>query len=417
MNEYYLYSFIVMGSLLFLVLLAYLPRMVAWFGSFRPSLRLHNAKRNKLAILVPARNESASISPLLESLAKQDYSNFEVFVIVKETNDPTISLAKAWGFHAIAVPEQTCKSDALDGAVQRILKQDQNAFDAYIILDADTMIRQDYLNEMNNAMASGRDVIVSKKIVKNYFLGKGSLTLQGAANGYIWTLFDEMGNKWKSAHHIANFTVGSGLLISKKIMLANDGWGYKSTLTEDCELAGDIIANHWSTFYAEYAPIYMEEAPTLGMTDKRRNRWMGGLTSAQRLYRYKDFSLGSFWDVYFSYSIFIAYLYFALLVGFALGNGIASIAMLIFSQGSFWWPFYGCLGSLALIYFSFLVPGFIAYLSMGKDIKNHRIFRLLSLLYMPLHYFGYFKIMIKVFLGRGVSSWEEIARVKTKEIR
>jgi hypothetical protein len=38
----------------------------------------------------------------------------------------------------------------------------------------------DYLEEMNNAMASGRDVIVSKKIVKNYFLKKGSLDLSGS---------------------------------------------------------------------------------------------------------------------------------------------------------------------------------------------------------------------------------------------
>jgi hypothetical protein len=37
---------------------------------------------------------------------------------------------------------------------------------------------------------------------------------------------------------------------------------FKATLTEDCELAGDIIANHDSSYYAPYAPIYMEEAPT-----------------------------------------------------------------------------------------------------------------------------------------------------------
>jgi cellulose synthase/poly-beta-1,6-N-acetylglucosamine synthase-like glycosyltransferase len=74
-----------------------------------------------------------------------------------------------------------------------------------LILDADTMIHDNYLEEMNNAMASGRDVIVSKKIVKNYFLKKGSLTFQGAANGYIWTLFDEMGNRYKSLASYCSF--------------------------------------------------------------------------------------------------------------------------------------------------------------------------------------------------------------------
>lgn len=412
MNNYYLYAAFIFAFLILGILIAYSPRIVAWFGFLLPYEHLHNNEKNRLAILVPARNESSVIAPLLESLAHQTYSDFEVFVIVKDPNDPTIALAKEKGFHVHVEADQTCKSDALDGAIQGIISANPNSFDGFLILDADTMIHNDYLEEMNNAMASGRDVIVSKKIVKNYFLQKGSLSLQGAANGYIWTTFDEMGNRYKSLHHIALFTVGSGLLISKKIILRNGGWPFKATLTEDCELAGDIIANHDSTYYAPYAPIYMEEAPTLEMTNKRRNRWMGGLTSAQRIYRYKDFSMGSLKDVYFCYSIFISYLYFALLTGFAFGNGVAAVVHFFTGDPIWVWPFYSSLAAFGLIYLSFFVMAVVGFFASLHDVKGHWAFRILTVFFVPFHYLGYFPIMLKVFAGKGEKAWEEIARVK-----
>jgi cellulose synthase/poly-beta-1,6-N-acetylglucosamine synthase-like glycosyltransferase len=270
---------------------------------------------------------------------------------------------------------------------------------------------------MNDAMASGRDVIVSKKIVKNYFMSKGSLSLQGAANGYIWTLFDPLGNKYKSRHHIALFTVGSGLLVSKAILLENGGWGYKSTMTEDCELAGDMIAHHWSSYYAENAPIYMEEAPTLEMTNKRRQRWMSGLTSAQKLYRYKDFSIGHFWDVYFSYSIFISYLYFGFLAFYGLSNAITALVFLFTGSSLLLYPFYAAIASFGLIYLSFFAVGVLAFLANRRDIKGHFFFQVATLFYFPIHYLGYFPIMAKVFLGLGDKGWDEIARVKEKEAK
>jgi cellulose synthase/poly-beta-1,6-N-acetylglucosamine synthase-like glycosyltransferase len=412
MNNYYFYAALVFGTLLVGVLLVYLPRLVAWFAFLQPYEHLHNAVHNRLAVIVPARNESEVIAPLLEQLAQQNYAEKEVFVVVKDPLDPTIAMAKAYGFQVHLEPAQTCKSDALDGIIQELISQDSQSFDAYLILDADTAISKDYLFEMNNAMASGREVIVSKKIVKNYFLPRGSLTLQGAANGLIWTLFDEMGNRFKSRHHIALFTVGSGLLISKRIILQNHGWPFKATLTEDCELAADIIANHHSTYYAPYAPIYMEEAPSLAMTNKRRNRWMSGLTQAQRLYFYKDFSLGAFWDVYYSYSIYLAYLYFALLSLFALGNGVAAVVHFLMGD-SFWvWAFGSCFGALGCLYLSFFLMACVAFFASDKDIQGHRLFRIFLLFLVPFYYLAYFPIMARVFFGKRPRGWEAIARVK-----
>lgn len=144
---------------------------------------------------------------------------------------------------------------------------------------------------------------------------------------------------------------------------------------------------------------------------------MGGLTSSQKLYFYKDKEMGSFWDNYYCYSIFLSYLYFGLLSAYALGNGVAALVFFLLKDPLFLWAFAGSLGTLALIYLSFLFMAFIAYLASYKDVQGHHLFRILTVFFVPFHYLGYFRIMGKVFLGKTSSSWEEIARVKSKEAK
>lgn len=54
------------------------------------------------------------------------------------------------------VPDQTRKGEALDGALKKILKDSPSKYDAFVIIDADNLAHPDFLLEMNNALASGR---------------------------------------------------------------------------------------------------------------------------------------------------------------------------------------------------------------------------------------------------------------------
>ena len=72
-------------------LLIYLPRAIAWFGAVKPQKRFINEKQNRIAVVIPARNESKSIGPLLDCLDNQSYAkeNFDTYVVVAEKDDPT----------------------------------------------------------------------------------------------------------------------------------------------------------------------------------------------------------------------------------------------------------------------------------------------------------------------------------------
>ena len=87
MNNYYLFAAIVFSAILLIVLVLYFPRLKAWFGFLLPYEHLHNDENNRLCVLVPARNESEVIGPLLDSLSRQSYQDFEVYVIVKNPHE------------------------------------------------------------------------------------------------------------------------------------------------------------------------------------------------------------------------------------------------------------------------------------------------------------------------------------------
>ena len=164
---------------------------------------------------------------------------------------------------------------------------------------------------MNNAMITGADVINGKKLVKNYLPGnQRTCNLVTACNGLIWTFMDEMGNRWKSDHGFTTMTITTGILISKKLVEKWGGWIYRATLTEDMELERDCALQGYKTFYYSYAKIYMEEAPSLEMTNKRHTRWMTGVTHSDLLYGPKLLKKEkTFYNLVNNYYVFYAFIF------------------------------------------------------------------------------------------------------------
>lgn len=79
---------------LFLLIL-YIPRIAYYFSAFRDQPRLINPTKNRLAVLVPAKNESKVIQALLDTLNLQTYDRafFDVHVIVEDARDPSVAMA------------------------------------------------------------------------------------------------------------------------------------------------------------------------------------------------------------------------------------------------------------------------------------------------------------------------------------
>jgi cellulose synthase/poly-beta-1,6-N-acetylglucosamine synthase-like glycosyltransferase len=399
--------------------LLYIPRMHCWFASIHEQEHLCNVKDNKLALMIPARNEGKTILPLLASIKKQTYANknFDVFIIVKEHDDPVIEYAKKVNAKVYIDSTQSSKGDCLDYCIQHILHEYPGVYDGYILVDADCVLDNNFMLEMNNALASGADVINAKKLVKNYLPEfRKYLNLVTACNGLIWTIMDDMGNRWKSDHGYTTMTITTGIMFSKNLIQKWGGWNYRQTLTEDMELQRDCALMGYKTLYYSHAKFYMEESPSLKVTNTRRNRWMNGLINSDYIYGSRllhkrgDHAIR---NNYFMFCLWLVYAYIGLLFLLFVGNlGIAGYVFLT-GSGTVLHYLFLSFYALASIYISFMVLTFAAIIVDWKNIQLSIFNKLLLLLVHPLFYMGYLQIVSRAIFIKKPLEWEVIERVET----
>ena len=416
-----MFSFGTVNLIFVVFVILYLPRIWCWFGSFKKQKRLYNSKKNKLALIIPARNEGKAVLSLFESIENQSYdrSNFDVFVVVKEYDDPVIEYAKAIGAEVFVDVNQTCKGDCLDSTIKTLLKEKPRVYDGFLIVDADCVLDSKFMEEMNNAMESGADVINAKKLVKNYLPGnQQNCNWVTACNGLIWTFMDDMGNRWKSDHGFTTMTVTTGILFSKKLVEKWGGWIYRSTLTEDMELERDCALQGYKTFYYSHAKIYMEESPSLEMTNRRRTRWMTGVTHSDLLYGpkllKKEKSFRTIANNYYVLCLWVVYGFVASMIVIGSVNLIAGfIAMFsaTYSLHYFAMTLYCFLG----IYFIFFVLTAMAMFVSREQITLGFWDKIKLLFIHPLFYMKYISIVSKALINRKPQTWEVIERIEVQQ--
>lgn len=286
-----------------------------------PERKIAQDKR-KIALVIPARNESEIIPDLLDSIDKQTYDRnfFSVNVIVKDKNDPTVELASQRGANVFVVPDQKCKGDALDGFFRQASIADA---DAYAIIDADAVLSPDYVQELNNALEFDKDIFSTKKMVKNYLGDKRQRSLVCNCSALIYPMIDECGNLYRAEKNMPISFIGQGLMIRREIIEKLGGWPYR-TLTEDYELKMDSFIKGFSSMYYPYAVLYTEEAVSYKESRKRRLRWVTGYAQCDKNYKSDirtkiksgDFDFAVKYDyLYFKYPIFM-YLFAASLAQF-----------------------------------------------------------------------------------------------------
>lgn len=409
-------SFLLKTTVLFLIL--YFPRMLAWFASLFPQRHLLNSKNNKIAVIIPARNEGTAILPLLESLGKQTYNrkHFDIYIGVKEYDDPVITYGHNAGAEVFVIPNQKCKGDCLDACIKSILAANMQ-YDGYMIIDADCIIEENFMEEMNNAMASGAKVINAKKVVANYTYNNGKdSNLITACNGLIWTFMDEMGNRFKSDHGITTMTVTTGILFTADLVESWGGWIYRQTMTEDMELQRDCAVKGYKTYYTSYAKLYMQESPSLEETNKRRSRWMTGLVHSDFIYGRKMFQKSGFLAILNNYFIFCLWLVYAFVGVNALCvcTNLAKVIFNVVFRDDFVTEYVrvACY-AFGNIYFAFFVLTFFALVVCHKDMKLTFQKGVAVLVLHPLFYMEYIPIVFKAMLIRKEGSWEEIKRVSS----
>ncbi len=264
----------------------YLPKLVQFFSlNYKPEHRIATEKR-RISVVIPALHESAVIEDLLRSIEKQTYDKncYDVNVIVKEEDDPTVQIAARYGARVFVVPEQTCKGGALDGYFKRITREEMDSYDAFVIVDADGVLTENYIEELNNALEYNIDIFLSRKDNKNNLGAREDRTLISNCSGLIYAQLDDLGNRYRTKKNIPMNMCGQGMMIRRHVIEEIGGWPYR-TVTEDYELRMDCFVKDFTSMYYPDARLYTEEPTKHKECFERRVRWLTGYSQCDKKYK------------------------------------------------------------------------------------------------------------------------------------
>ena len=232
-------------------------------------------KRNRMAVLISARNESSVIKNLLDSINTQTYPKelIDVFVVADNCTDNTADIAESCGAHVYRRFDnvKVGKGHALNYLLNEIYKTyGKDYFDGYMVFDADNVLDSHYIDEMNRTFSSGYDILTSYRNSKNY--GDNWISA-----GYgLWFLRESKYlNYPRMLLNTSCAISGTGFMFSKRIAHELDGWWYH-LLTEDIEFTADHVARGFKIGFCKRAMLFDEQPTSFNQSIRQRMRWAKG---------------------------------------------------------------------------------------------------------------------------------------------
>ena len=230
---------------------------------------------HRFAAIISARNESAVIGQLVDTIKQQNYPAelLDAIIIADNCTDDTAQVARAHG--AIVYErfnrEKVGKGFALNEAFQHIAEDfGDSYYDAYVIIDADNLLDENYFAEVNKTFSKGYRIITSYRNSKNF----GSNWISA---GYsLWFLREaKFLNNARMMLGTSCAVSGTGFLVASEVIRERGGWNYH-LLTEDIEFTVDTVIRGENIGYCAGAMLYDEQPTQFDQSWNQRMRWSKG---------------------------------------------------------------------------------------------------------------------------------------------
>lgn len=246
--------------------------------------RKRTASRSlRYAVLIAARNEEAVIGHLLDSILAQEYPRelVDIYVVADNCTDRTADIARAHGaavytrFNKVHIG----KGYALNYLLDHIRRDGGwERYDAFLIFDADNLLKPDYIRSINTLPANGYQAFCGYRNTKNF--GTNSIT----SSYGLWYLHESSHmNRSRMALGVGCHVNGTGFGFTRELLEKMGGWNF-FTLTEDIEFNHYCASSGIKIGYCHTAMLYDEQPLTFGQSWKQRTRWAQG--GYQVFYRY-----------------------------------------------------------------------------------------------------------------------------------
>ena len=234
----------------------------------------HSTKKykHKIALFIPGYKEDEVIVSVAQKALQLDYpkDKYDVIVIADSFKPDTIAALKSLPIKVIEVSfEKSTKARALNKAMSQLSSE----YEIALILDADNVLKKDFLNKINDSFNAGYQVVQGHRTAKN--LNTPVAVLDAAS--------EEINNTIYSLGHrvigLSSRLVGSGMAFNyplfKNTMATIDAIG-----GFDKELELKLLKKKIKIEYRHDAICYDEKVHQSDSFAKQRMRWL----SAQYYY-------------------------------------------------------------------------------------------------------------------------------------
>jgi cellulose synthase/poly-beta-1,6-N-acetylglucosamine synthase-like glycosyltransferase len=360
-----------------------------------------------LSVIVPAYNEEKTIGATLQAILDNGYpkDKLEIIVVNDGSTDGTVDIVKKYKNVILLDKPNSGKADSVNKAIKK------SKHDFIAVIDADSYPQKNALKEIMKYFADEKvGGVTGAALVKN----RNNLLEKCQAMEYVliaWT------RKSLDAVHSVFVTPGS-LSAYRKTALEEIGGFDTKVMTEDIEIAWNLLRHKWKTRMAIRAKVFTSAPSKVKAWYNQRIRWnVGGFQTLVKhwsLFGKKEYNMFGVFVIPF----FISHL----IISF---TGFFVFLWVIFSKLYNWFLFsiYSVQQDSAILdlseiyllpsvftYFALLVVllfGLAIYYSL-KTFKEARIKIDFSFFFYALIYLSVFPILLIISLylwKRGYAKW------------
>ena len=380
-----------------LILFTSIYYLVFWSVSAKKTPQVpHSNKKTKFAILIAARNESKVISHLLNSLLVQTYpaKYYDIYVIVEDSNDPTIEICNRLGVHTFVRPpiakDRHTKGFALQECINDIWDK-KLKYDAFMIFDADNVVEPNYLEVMNDLRQTGVQVGLGYRNFTN-----PNTNWLTACCSIMFSYMNQITSKGRSFLFHKATLMGTGYYVDESLIKEAGGWIFTG-MTEDIQLTTYC---YYHDIYMSYYPVvsfYDEQSPDFKTVHNQHIRWLAGYMESRKFLKYagvqKDYHSKGF-------QRFMLYEFRAGIIPFVIFNVISfviAIACIIFGVFS---AIYGApyqtgiifaagAFQLSALYMSFVIPAMLSVIRNREYLKLNTKYTVVGILTYMIYFYDF----------------------------
>ncbi len=228
----------------------------------------------RIAVIIPAHNESLLLERTIKSVMESDYPRelFDIIVIADNCTDDTAAIAEKAGAACLERydEENRGKGHALGWAFERIRNERPGRYGAYLVIDADSLVSKNLLRRVNDHISSGASALTCFHMVGGAegTAEAGTPALEIVRMGFT---LRNLRNAGLSALGGSAPFLGSGMCLSADLV-ERLGWSSFS-LAEDREQWASLYARGYDVDYLPDAHVYSEMPGRVGDLRNPRARW------------------------------------------------------------------------------------------------------------------------------------------------